>query len=288
MMGARTKRDPEIRNADNFPIHFGEAVCKYRKKKKMSQNELAEKMSVTNITVLNWEKGKTLPDAGMVRNIALALDAPLYDLFDIQTSPHLTESEQLLLEQYRQMSDEHKELLLSVSNAVLGGSQKERHLQLREKYILLPLQATPAAAGVGVPDTEMPPEPCFVRGCSNSQSADMIVRVSGDSMEPAYYDGEYVYVKETQSVRDDEDVVCIYHEGFIIKHHKGRQLFSLNSKRDFGSDHEYDDIRVIGRVLGKVDPEDLPKGAELRQLREVFAEDILKFEQKHHINDYAD
>jgi len=156
-----------------------------------------------------------------------------------------------------------------------------REKVLKDRYFILPLESTPAAAGVGCPDNETPPTPFFVSKTRKSQTADAIVQVSGDSMEPKYYDGDYVYVKYAQNVADGDDVICVYHEGFIIKNMRNRKLYSLNTKRDFGDKHENDDIRLIGKVVGLVEETEIPEKADNASLQELFVRELRDFEKKY-------
>lgn len=54
---------------------IGKFIADNRKKKKITQLELAEKLSVTDRTISNWENGKNMPD--------LSLFKPLCDILDI-------------------------------------------------------------------------------------------------------------------------------------------------------------------------------------------------------------
>ena len=47
-------------------MSFGENIIKHRKKAKLSQDEIAEKLGVTRQTISNWELNITLPDVGQL------------------------------------------------------------------------------------------------------------------------------------------------------------------------------------------------------------------------------
>jgi transcriptional regulator with XRE-family HTH domain len=49
-------------------------IRKYRKRKGLSQNNLAEKLNVTRQTVSSWENGKTYPDLDMIVRLSEVLD----------------------------------------------------------------------------------------------------------------------------------------------------------------------------------------------------------------------
>lgn len=56
-------------------------IKKYRLKRLMSQDELAEKMEVSQSTISMWENGGANPRADKIQKIAEVLDCTIDDLF---------------------------------------------------------------------------------------------------------------------------------------------------------------------------------------------------------------
>ncbi len=85
------------------------------------------------------------------------------------------------------------------------------------------------------------------------ENAHYCVRVNGNSMEPAYRDGDIVFVERLDgSVREGEiGVFALNGEGYI-KRLGHRELISLNPDYAPLPIREFDDLRCQGRVLGKV------------------------------------
>lgn len=84
-------------------------------------------------------------------------------------------------------------------------------------------------------------------------NAHYCVRVNGDSMRPAYRDGDIVFVERLDdSVREGEiGVFFLNGEGYMKRLGRG-QLLSLNPDYSPIPLHDYDDLRCQGRVLGKL------------------------------------
>lgn len=59
---------------------IGKNIKQFRNEKNMTQDQLAEKLSVTRQAVSNWENGKTQPDVETLGNIAQVLEVTLEDL----------------------------------------------------------------------------------------------------------------------------------------------------------------------------------------------------------------
>ena len=86
------------------------------------------------------------------------------------------------------------------------------------------------------------------------EKARFCARVNGRSMEPAYYDGDIVFVQhlDGESVSPGEIGFFVLNgEGYIKRLGHG-VLESLNPAYDPIPIHNYDDLQCQGRVLGKV------------------------------------
>ncbi|MDE7507653.1 S24 family peptidase, partial [Streptococcus agalactiae] len=84
--------------------------------------------------------------------------------------------------------------------------------------------------------------------------ADFVIPVYGDSMEPEYHSGDYVFVKLSVELVDGDIGVFEYYGDAYIKqlliHAEGAFLHSLNNKyEDIPIDRD-SDFRIIGEVVG--------------------------------------
>lgn len=83
------------------------------------------------------------------------------------------------------------------------------------------------------------------------RGASFLVRVSGDSMEPMYYDGDIVFVGRTPYIEQGE-IGVFYVEGDIyIKKLGANALISLNRKYQAIPLKDFFETKCYGRVLGK-------------------------------------
>lgn len=58
----------------------GRFICENRKKKGLSQKDLAERLNITDKAVSKWERGLSFPDISMLIPISEILEITLYDL----------------------------------------------------------------------------------------------------------------------------------------------------------------------------------------------------------------
>ena len=77
---------------------IGKFIAENRKKKKITQCELAEKLGVTDRAISNWENGKNMPD--------LSLFKPLCDILGI-TINELISGEKINNEEYNEKLEEN-------------------------------------------------------------------------------------------------------------------------------------------------------------------------------------
>ena len=61
-------------------IKIGKYIAENRKKKNMTQEQLAEKIGVTSKTISRWENGNYMPDISLLKPLSEELDITLNDL----------------------------------------------------------------------------------------------------------------------------------------------------------------------------------------------------------------
>lgn len=60
----------------------GKFISQKRKEKNLTQEQLAEKLGVSNKTVSKWETGKCMPDYSVVKNLCEELEITVAELLD--------------------------------------------------------------------------------------------------------------------------------------------------------------------------------------------------------------
>lgn len=133
------------------------------------------------------------------------------------------------------------------SNAVIINIPQEK------PSAILPFYITPASAGTGCYLSEdTPVEWVTVAKNKETEAADYILEVRGDSMKPSYNDGEKVLIKKSTTIYQNEIGVFIVNgESYIKKMGQG-ELVSLNPEYENIKLSDFDDVRCCGKVIGKV------------------------------------
>ena len=101
-------------------------------------------------------------------------------------------------------------------------------------------------------------------------------------MLPVYHEDDWVYIQYSDTAGIGEDVLCTSHAGMHIKRLGENGPYSINKDAPFTLTSSDDHVRVVGRVLGIVDPEsDFPSASETAVLTELRRDELRKFRKKY-------
>ena len=250
-------------------IPMADMIRTYRRKAKISQQDLGEMLGVTRNTVVNWEGGKYRPDIDLLLPLCEVFGITLYELFGTEDqSQGVSAHERGLLDQYRQISPLSQRIVDRMVDSILYEETEDR------KFIPQLSFAVPVSY-----ETDR-----FLNDVN--RKADAVLPIKGDSMLPKYHSGDMVYVQFTQSPDVGEDVICRSKEGFHIKRLGEEGPYSLNPDVPFTLTSPDDHVETIGRVLGIVDASaDFPSAEEGDLLRELCHEDIEEFREEYHLTE---
>ncbi len=281
-LGRREEEDL-IRFPAAAPVRFGALLKASRLRCRLSQEDLAARLGVTRFTVMNWESDRSRPDYDLLPRLCDVLKLSLPELFGVKSG--LSPLEQSVLRELRFLKPGTqrlvKQLILSLAEKELA-AHEEALLNSTRVVDLQPgsLSAGTAASGRAMPDLQ--PSPFFLRISERTRRADAVIRVSGRSMEPAYHPEDQVFFEYASAARPGEDVVvCWAGQAFIKRLAPDGTLYSLNPDYPFVYEGDGEDIRLLGRVLGVLAPEDLPAGEDLPILQDLFREELAAYGQAH-------
>ncbi len=94
-------------------FRIGKFISECRKKKGITQNELAELLGITNRAVSKWETGICMPDAGTIPELCQILDISISDLFSGEKiMENNKDSEKFILKLVKEKAERDKQLLI--------------------------------------------------------------------------------------------------------------------------------------------------------------------------------
>lgn len=238
-------------------MDLGEYITIYRKEAGLTIDELAMLSGVPKGTINKIIAGTTKsPTLETVQSLAAALGKSINDFVD-STHPvsAFSHQETDLIKKYRTLNVYDKELVKDVLEAAYKHTTQNINPEDADSMRYIKCYELPASAGTGEPlgdtyytDTIQVPAQRLPR------NAHMCIRVHGNSMEPAYRDGDVVFVQhlDGESLRQGEIGIFVLNgEGYIKRLGHG-VLESLNPDFDPIVIRSYDNLRCQGRVLGKL------------------------------------
>ena len=98
-------------------IKIGKFIADCRKEKKITQEQLAEKLYITDRAVSKWERGLSLPDADKMLDLCNILDINVNELLNgekIDMKDYEKKTENLLVEMAKQEEDKNKKLIMNM------------------------------------------------------------------------------------------------------------------------------------------------------------------------------
>ena len=147
----------------------------------------------------------------------------------------------------QQSVDEQKSAkILSIPQTVAS----EYSYDFTKKSILL--YDLPVSAGPGVYLDDALAEPINIPLNERTEGVSFALRISGNSMEPKYHDGDIVLVEDTESVNVGELGIFILDGNGYFKKYGGDRLISLNEEYGDILLRDYVESVCCGRVVGKL------------------------------------
>nr|DAN68965.1 MAG TPA: Repressor protein CI [Caudoviricetes sp.] len=236
-------------------IYIGLKIKEFRDQRGLTQKELADLIEMGNTTIANYEKGFRTPKKNTLFKIANALNVTIDDLF-----PNLKQSDNSIIESVEEILSQldpepYQRNVLTCAERQLE-EQKQAKKRLTEvhdivvEYIAYNYYDQPVSAGTGQYLNEVQIETIQL---PVKVDADFVCPIYGDSMEPDYKSGDYVFVKLTVELPSGTVGVFDY-EGeayikqLIIEKDKA-YLRSFNKKYKDIPINSDSDFRIIGKVV---------------------------------------
>ena len=264
----KTRKSRSVPLGEKRTTHYGNVIRQYREKAGLDQGTVGRTLGYSTNTISNWENGVSRPDIDAVTALCELLRIPLTVFFDADQDPAAPEDERELLKDFRSLGASRRQLARRMVHELARSDEELRAAvgQFKNRHCL-PMQGLSAAAGVGTPlDDIEAPEFVYVKDGRLARMADEVFAVNGESMEPTFHDGDRVYVRYAQRLEPGEIGIFVVAGNGYIKEYRRDGLYSHNRAYKPIRPSEDDDVRCVGRVLGRVEPGELIGADELEKL----------------------
>ena len=219
-----------------------------RLEKRLTLEQVGEIVGVGKSTVRKWENGM-IENMGRDKIVALskALDISPLDILGID-KPQESTTKQILDSVFSKLEEPRQDKVVAYAKSELD--EQNKVVNIKDYTYDYYDNAVSAGTGqyIGTSQRETITLPVEF-------DADYVVPVYGDSMEPEYHDGDYIFIESTVNLNDGEiGVFELYGDTYVkqlILEDDHAYLHSLNKKyKDMKVDAD-SDFRVLGRVVGR-------------------------------------
>ncbi len=254
----------------------GKRIKEARNALGMTQEDLAKLLGVTKGAVANYENETSHPKEPVMYKMFDALNVDANYLFqDVVNIPKkvndVTFSEFEHIKKYRSLDDFGKETIDIVidreSKRVASLQNRDNRIQELENEppsTIIDIQThqkdnarlieyfRSASAGTGIfilGNEEV--DQLAIPDTPENRKIDYAIKVSGNSMEPDYYDGDIVLVSQKMELNHGDVGIFIINNHAYIKEYGEIELVSRNPESPNIVISEYDNIVCMGKVVGK-------------------------------------
>lgn len=237
---------------------FYEQLKQACKEKHTSITATLKQIGIGTANGTYWKNG-SVPSSDIVVQLSEFLNVSTDYLLKgkEKSSPtvQLTADERELLDNFKKLSYDNKirvkeraEVLAELEAPALSQVDVERTIEIKHSYYKVSagtgfdLNGNDGWETIEIPDSD------------EARRADFALTIKGNSMEPIYFNGDIVLVKEQPSVDLGEVGIFYIEENGYIKKYGGDRLISLNAEYDDIELSDYDDeqIHCFGKVIGRV------------------------------------
>ncbi len=165
----------------------------------------------------------------------------------------LSSQEESYIRKYRQLDTFGKQAVDAVMDIEYTRSITPIKVEKKQPMYSIRHSLYKVSAGIGfMLDDNNAWETISIPDSPEARQADFALTISGDSMEPIYYDGDVVLVEQCDALDEGEVGVYIVNGDSYIKKYGVDRLISLNEKYKDIKFSQYDTIKCVGRVIGRV------------------------------------
>ena len=245
-----------------------------KKKKRMTAEDISSLTSIP-VSTLNKIFSGVIdePKFSTVVSIASALDCPLDSLAGTDPIHALEGEEKELLLSFRTLDSHGRELCSLIvkkeAERVAASKQDTPTAQPAKEAVATVLPFTipkksssgkltlrlldlPASAGCGEFLDASGSSSITVAENPTTASADFAIKVNGNSMEPEYYTGDIILIREQSEVLPGELGLFVCDGEGYFKKFGGDRLISLNSQYSDIMIKSFSDFSCKGKVIGKL------------------------------------
>lgn len=235
-------------------LRLGSLIREKRMVKRLTQAQLASQFGINKNAIGAWEQGRNTPKVEDIPALCEALDISLFEFFGIDPPYKETPEAYALVNKIDDLNSYNLNLTNKIVDAMIEAQEEERRNEIIQSICCILHNDEKVAAGLGNPlgDSSQASH-IYLYGNALIWQADEVITVTGDSMEPTYYDGDELLVEHTESICPGQIGIFVADGEGLVKEYQPDGLHSHNPKYPVRHFTDDDNVRCVGRVLGKIE-----------------------------------
>ena len=230
---------------------LGQTIREIRKRKGLTQKQLSELTGLKQNTISNHENGNRSIDEVDIHVYSNALGVSPKELFD-----SYKESSDNLTEIYNQLNSDRQTKVYDFATEQLKEQNKVVNIndyieEESEWYEVKFYGSVSAGTGLYLDDEQV--ETISFGADMIPNGTDFCLKVNGDSMDPMFHDGDYVFIKRETDFRNGSiGVVIVNGDAYLKKIYiteDSIKLVSLNKKYKDITVTQDDTLKYVGTVV---------------------------------------
>ena len=230
---------------------LGQTIKEIRKRKGLTQKQLSELTGLKQNTISNHENGNRSIDEVDIHIYSNALGVSPKELFD-----SYKESSDSITEIYHQLNSDRQEKVYNFATKQLKEQNKvvnfNDYIEEESDWYEVKFYGS-VSAGTGLYLDDEQVETISFGADMIPNGTDFCLKVNGDSMEPTFNNGDYVFIKRETDFRNGTiGAVIVNGEAYLKKIYitdNSIRLVSLNKKYKDISVSEDDTLKYVGTVV---------------------------------------
>ena len=230
---------------------LGQTIKKIRKRKGLTQKQLSELTGLKQNTISNHENGNRSIDEVDIHVYSSALGVSPKELFD-----SYKESSDNITEIYNKLNSDRQTKVYDFATEQLNEQNKVVNIndyieEESEWYEVKFYGSVSAGTGLYLDDEQV--ETISFGADMIPNGTDFCLKVNGDSMDPMFHDGDYVFIKRETDFRNGSiGVVIVNGDAYLKKIYitaDAIKLVSLNKKYKDITVTQDDTLKYVGTVV---------------------------------------
>lgn len=218
---------------------------------------LLKQLGLSAGNLQKWQKGASVNSDILYKiseHFSVSIDYLVTGKEKSSPTVELSDDEQELIANFKKLSDKSKGKVMGITQTLV---EYETPFTIEPEFTYIDLYEMPVSAGTGIDLSGYDKEKIKVKPSIEVEQADFCLKISGNSMEPDFHDGDIVLIKGKPKIEIGQIGIFVVNGSGYIKELGKNRLISLNDNYDDIKFTENDSVWCMGEVIKILEEDDV-------------------------------